>query len=86
MSEAILPLALTFLRASSVFIVFWLLHYILKDNERIELKDLFKLIVCGITGVAVNQTMFLSGLALTSPINASIIVIFNRFRHFNCGW
>lgn len=75
MSEAILPLALTFLRAFFVFILFWLFHYILKDSEQIERQDIFKLIVCGITGVAINQTLFLSGLALTSPINASIIVI-----------
>ncbi len=75
MSEAILPLALTFLRASTVMILFWLLHLILKDTEKIERKDFFKLMVCGITGITINQTLFLSGLALTSTINASIIVI-----------
>jgi len=75
MNEAIVPLALTFLRISAVCVLFWLLHLIVRDNERIERQDFFKLIVCGLTGVAINQTLFLSGLALTSTINASIIVI-----------
>jgi len=58
-----------------VLALFWLIHLIIKDKEQVERKDFFKLIICGITGVATNQIFFLAGLNLTSPINASIIVI-----------
>lgn len=75
MSVAILPLALVFLRISVVLVLFWLIHLIIKDKEQIEHQDFFKLIICGITGIAVNQIFFLKGLNLTSTINASIIVI-----------
>ena len=38
-------------------------------------KDLPRIALCGLFGVAANQLMFFNGLNLTSPINASIIMI-----------
>jgi len=75
MQAEILPLTLTFCRIFSVFGVLWLIHLIVKSTEKIERKDIFKFIICGLTGVAINQSLFLIGLSKTSPINAAIIVI-----------
>lgn len=75
MSTDILPLTLVFLRIAVVLVLFWIIHLLIKEKEPVERKDFFKLIICGITGIAVNQMFFLKGLNLTSPINASIIVI-----------
>jgi len=75
MQSEILPLTLTFLRIFSVFILLWLVHFVVRSTEKIERKDLFKLFICGITGCAINQSLFLLGLSKTSPINAAIIVI-----------
>lgn len=40
-------------------------------------KDWWRFIVCAICGVATNQLLFFNGLAITSPINASIIMTSN---------
>ncbi|MGB1031134.1 MAG: DMT family transporter [Flavobacteriales bacterium] len=45
--------------------------------ERVQSKDLIRLLFCGLTGVAVNQLMFFNGLNLTSPVHASIIMTVN---------
>ena len=44
-------------------------------NENVERKDLLRLFGLGICGVAVNQSLFLKGLHLTSPIDAAIMMI-----------
>lgn len=44
-------------------------------REKVEKKDLFSLFILGLSGVAINQSFFLNGLHLTSPINAAIIMI-----------
>ena len=44
-------------------------------NEKIEKKDFPRLILLGLFGVAINQSLFLKGLHLTSPINAAIMMI-----------
>jgi drug/metabolite transporter (DMT)-like permease len=39
--------------------------------------DWWRFLLCAITGVATNQLLFFNGLALTSPVNASIIMTSN---------
>jgi drug/metabolite transporter (DMT)-like permease len=40
----------------------------------VERRDLFKLALCAVFGVAINQILFFEGLNLSTPINASIII------------
>lgn len=75
MQGEILPFTLTFLRIFSVFVLLWIIHLLVKTTEKVERKDLFKLMICGFTGCTINQSLFLLGLSKTSPINAAIIVI-----------
>lgn len=42
-----------------------------------EKSDLWRFVLCALCGVATNQLLFFNGLALTSPINASIIMTSN---------
>jgi drug/metabolite transporter (DMT)-like permease len=42
--------------------------------EKIDRQDWWRFILCGLTGVAINQLCFFNGLSLTSPINASLIM------------
>ena len=46
-------------------------------RERVENKDLLRLFVCAVFGVAINQLLFFKGLDLTSPINASLMMTTN---------
>lgn len=71
MPEKIGPTAFIFLRILGASILFWTLKYFI--NEKIDKEDYFRLIVCGILGIAINQLLYFHGLNLTSPIDASII-------------
>jgi drug/metabolite transporter (DMT)-like permease len=70
------PLGFILTRASGALILFWLLGSFYK-SEKIERKDFIRLAFCGFFGVALNQSFFFSGLNLTTPINAAIIMTTN---------
>ena len=44
-------------------------------KEKVSRKDMWRLALCAVFGIAINQTMFFEGLNLTTPINASIILV-----------
>lgn len=67
------PFAFILLRVLGAGILFWITSVFY--FEKVEKKDLFKMALCGLFGVAANQMMFFSGLNLTSTINASIIMV-----------
>lgn len=67
------PLGFILMRALSGVVLFSLVHWFF-IKEKIERKDIGKLILCGLFGVAVNQMFFFMGLKLTTPINASLIM------------
>jgi drug/metabolite transporter (DMT)-like permease len=72
MPHKIGPSAFVFWRIVGAGILFWIIKSFIK--EKIERKDLLRLLVCGLLGVAANQLLFFNGLNLTSPIDASIII------------
>jgi drug/metabolite transporter (DMT)-like permease len=68
--------ALVVIRAASAVALFWITSWLL-PKEKVEKKDFIKLLLLGVFGVAINQLLFIRGLELSTPINASIIMIFN---------
>ena len=68
------PRAIIFLRIAGAVIIFWIVSYFF-PKEKVERKDLFKLAYISFFGIALNQVMFFEGLNLTTPINASIIMV-----------
>ncbi len=48
-----------------------------KFERRIARRDWFRILLCGVFGVAGNQLLFFEGLNLTTPINASVIMTSN---------
>ncbi len=67
------PFAFVVLRVCGATILFWLVSLFL-PQEKIEKRDFLKFFVAAIFGVVVNMLLFLKGLELTTPINASVIV------------
>jgi len=67
------PNALTLLRISCAALLFWLASFVFVDKEKMAPKDLLLLLLCSICGIALNQGLFMSGLNLTSPVDASVI-------------
>ena len=76
MPDFIQPLGFIFLRVSGAVLLFWLC-YRLFFYEKVAKSDLFKLALCGLFGVAINQMLFFEGLNLTTPINAAVIMVTN---------
>ncbi|MDR1407274.1 MAG: DMT family transporter [Tannerella sp.] len=66
------PEALTLLRILFATAMFWLSSLFVK-REKAPPGDLGLLLVCACTGIAFNQSLFMAGLSLTSPVDASII-------------
>ncbi len=64
------------LRAAGAVAVFWLL-LVGQKLERIDRKDWFRMAVCGLFGVALNQTLFFWGLSLSTPINSAVMMTSN---------
>jgi drug/metabolite transporter (DMT)-like permease len=75
MPDVIGPSGFIMLRVSGAGILFLLLF--LLRPEKIDKADVPRLILCGASGVAANQLLFFNGLAITSPVNASIIMTSN---------
>ena len=86
MPDYLMPKAIIFLRVIVTVLVFGILHFII-PSEKVEKRDLFKMALCAVFGVAINQILFFEGLNLSTPINASIIitaipVIIMIFSHY----
>jgi len=74
MPDYLEPRAIIFLRVAGVAIIFWIVSAFF-PKEKVERKDFFKLAYISFFGIALNQVMFFEGLNLTTPINASIIMV-----------
>lgn len=72
--DYISPMALVLFRVSSAVILFLIIHLFF-IKERVERKDLWRLMICGIFGVFLNQSFFITGLKYTTPINASVLMV-----------
>ena len=73
MPEYIQPSGFILLRVIGGSILFFLTYFFFV-KERVKKKDFFRLMLCGLFGVAINQLFFFEGLNLTTPINAAIIM------------
>lgn len=76
MPKYILPYGFILLRVSGAVILFWILQSLM-PRDRVESKDLLRLLLCSVFGVAVNQMMFFAGLNLSTPINAAVMITSN---------
>ncbi|MDR3141083.1 MAG: DMT family transporter [Tannerellaceae bacterium] len=70
--DLVQPESLTIMRMLFACIMFWLASLFMK-KEKVPLKDIGLLFICGMCGIAFNQSLFLWGLSQTSPVDASII-------------
>jgi drug/metabolite transporter (DMT)-like permease len=75
MPEYIGPFGLIVIRVVSAALFFGIFARLVV-KEKIEGKaDNIRVILCGVTGVAVNQLCFFAGLNLTAPINAALLMV-----------
>lgn len=76
MPTYIQPRGFILVRVAGALVLFNLLYF-LSPREKIERKDLFRLLAAGFFGVAANQILFFEGLNITTPISAAVIMTTN---------
>jgi drug/metabolite transporter (DMT)-like permease len=67
--------ALNVCRVTGSVILFWCLYFIKPTKPGIEKKDIPRFFLCSITGVVLNQILFVKGLSLTSAIHAALLAL-----------
>lgn len=72
LAERLTPEFHTLARMVFACVMFWTLSFFL-PKEKLPPKALLVLFICSFCGVAGNQALFIYGLSMTSPIDASVI-------------
>lgn len=68
------PFGFILLRVLGATSLFWIVGIFLK-KEKIEVNDYPRLLLGAVFGIALNQLSFFKGLSMTTPINASVIMV-----------
>ena len=74
MPDYLQPRVIILMRITGAAILFWGVASFYKEKS-IGKGDYLRLAICALFGIAINQVMFFEGLNLTTPINASIIMV-----------
>lgn len=69
------PYGVNILRVGISLILFWTIWLFGKTAIGIQKKHLPRFLLCGFTGVAANQMLFIKGLTMTSTIHASLLML-----------
>ena len=69
------PYALNFLRVAVSLVLMWMTWFLSKGSIGIKKKHILRFILCGLTGIAINQNLFIKGLTMTSTIHASLLML-----------
>ncbi len=69
------PFGINVVRVGVSVILFWILFLLKPVNIKIEKADRKRLVLCAITGIAINQLLFIKGLSLTFPIHAALLLL-----------
>lgn len=71
-ADALPPIVLFALRAGGATLLFWLLSLFI-PREKVPPRDLLRIAGAGILGVFLPQITFLHGIALTTPVDLTIV-------------
>jgi drug/metabolite transporter (DMT)-like permease len=71
----VLPFGLNLIRVAVTSFLLWLLFLAKPNKQLVQKKDYSRFILCALTGVALNQLLFIKGLSLTYSIHASLLML-----------
>ena len=74
-ADKIGPLALNFIRMASATALLWLIYLVSTKKETIQRTHYKRLFWCSLTGIFINQILFIQGLSMTLPIHASLLML-----------
>lgn len=73
--ELVKPFGLNLIRVGVTAILLWVFFIFKPLKTRIQKKDLPRFFLCALTGIAINQLLFIKGLSLTYSIHASLLML-----------
>jgi drug/metabolite transporter (DMT)-like permease len=73
--QYIQPFGLNLIRVAVTVVLFWLLFLLKPGKGGIDTKDIPRFLLCAVTGVAINQLLFIKGLTLTTPVHAALLIL-----------
>ncbi len=68
------PFGFIFIRVLGATALFWIASLFVR-KEKIATNDFLRIFLASIFGIAINMLAFFKGLSMTSPINASVIMV-----------
>ena len=75
MPHYIKPMGLITIRVWGAVSLLWVTHFLFLKESIFGKKDFLMLLKCAVFGVAANMLLFFKGLAITTPINAAILMV-----------
>ncbi len=69
------PFAINIIRVAITALLLWVLFIFKPVKSFVLKKDIGRLLLCAITGIAINQLLFVKGLSLTYSIHASLLML-----------
>ncbi|MEO7523564.1 MAG: DMT family transporter [Ferruginibacter sp.] len=69
------PFGLNLIRVAVTTLLLWVIFLFKKQRTVIARKDISRFILCALTGIAINQLLFIKGLSLTYSIHASLLML-----------
>ena len=75
MPHYIKPMCLITIRVWGAVSLLWVTHFLFVKESIFGKKDFLMLLKCAVFGVAANMLLFFKGLAITTPINAAILMV-----------
>lgn len=69
------PFGLNVIRVGVSTVLLWVLIFFSDTKAGIQQKHLGRFILCAITGVVINQMLFIKGLSMTLSIHASLLIL-----------
>ncbi|MEP7255583.1 MAG: DMT family transporter [Ferruginibacter sp.] len=69
------PFGINVVRVGISTLLLWFLYLLKPVKIKIQKEDRKRLFFCAVTGIAINQLLFLKGLSLTYPIHAVLLML-----------
>ncbi len=69
------PFGINVIRVGVSVMLFWTLFLFSPQKSAIRRKDIPRFILCALTGIAINQMLFLKGLSMTYSIHAVLLML-----------
>ncbi|MEP7163062.1 MAG: DMT family transporter [Ferruginibacter sp.] len=73
--QLVKPFGLNLLRVGISAILLWGLYFFKPVRSVIHKKDIGRFFLCALTGIAINQMLFIKGLSITYSIHASLLML-----------